>query len=75
MGDSNDTKMKEYMAQAHADHVALVVLPRIEDNVAFEIKSHILKDLTETPLIVKKDEDANGHIEKVLEISDILMSF
>lgn len=34
-------------------------------------KCHILKDLRETPLSGKDDDDANEHIKKVLEIFDM----
>ena len=59
--------MEEYMVRTRTDHGAWVV----RDNVVVEIKSHIRKELRETPFSGKDDEDANEHIEKVLVISDM----
>ncbi|GJS79419.1 hypothetical protein Tco_0729300 [Tanacetum coccineum] len=45
--------------------------PKIEDKDSFELKGQFLKELRDNTFIDSDHEDANEHIEKVLEIVDL----
>ncbi|GJZ77231.1 putative reverse transcriptase domain-containing protein [Tanacetum coccineum] len=45
--------------------------PKIEEKGSFELKGQFLKELRENTFSGSDNEDANGHIEKVLEIVDL----
>ncbi|GJT18177.1 putative ribonuclease H-like domain-containing protein [Tanacetum coccineum] len=47
---------------------AEVARPKIKDNDSFELKGQFLKELCDNTFSGSDHEDANGHIEKVLEI-------
>lgn len=59
------------MATTHPDSGAGVVRPPIDDDVDFEIKGHLLKELQENTFSGSDNGDANEHIEIVLEIVDL----
>ncbi|GKF40238.1 hypothetical protein Tco_0120299, partial [Tanacetum coccineum] len=48
-----------------------VVRPKINDKTHFELKGQYLKELRENTFSGSEHEDANEHIEKVLEIVDL----
>ncbi|GJR79428.1 hypothetical protein Tco_0150213, partial [Tanacetum coccineum] len=48
-----------------------IVRPTFEDAVRFELKGEILKELRENTFSETDNEDANEHIDKVLEILDL----
>ncbi|GJW60907.1 hypothetical protein Tco_0110242 [Tanacetum coccineum] len=61
--------MEQYMSKTRADYGAGVARPKIEDKDNFELKGEILKELCTNTF--SDHEDANEHIEKVLEIMDL----
>ncbi|GJT43964.1 hypothetical protein Tco_0952679, partial [Tanacetum coccineum] len=48
-----------------------IARPKIEDNDSFELKGQFLKELRTNTFSDSDHEDANEHIEKVLEIVDL----
>ncbi|GJU63355.1 hypothetical protein Tco_1245190 [Tanacetum coccineum] len=64
--------MEEYMSKTRADYGSGVTRPKIDDKYHFEIKGQFLKELRDNTFSGSDHEDANEHIEKVLEIEVIL---
>ncbi|GKB60973.1 hypothetical protein Tco_0917159 [Tanacetum coccineum] len=60
------------MRKTRADYGSGVVRPKIEDKDNFELKCQFIKELRTNTFIGSNHEDANEHIEKVLEIVDQL---
>ncbi|GJV82788.1 hypothetical protein Tco_1522686 [Tanacetum coccineum] len=63
--------MEQYMSKTRADYRSGVVRPKIEDKDNFELKGQFLKELRTNTFSGSDHEDANEHIEKVLEIVDL----
>ncbi|GJZ42135.1 hypothetical protein Tco_0589021 [Tanacetum coccineum] len=63
--------MEQYMSKTRADYGLGIARPKIEDNDSFELKGQFLKELRDNTFSGLDHEDANGHIEKVLEIVDL----
>ncbi|GJS67672.1 hypothetical protein Tco_0682237 [Tanacetum coccineum] len=63
--------MEQYMSKTRADYGSGVVRPKIEDKDNFELKGQFLKELRTNTFSDSDHEDANEHIEKVLEIVDL----
>ncbi|GJY67115.1 reverse transcriptase domain-containing protein [Tanacetum coccineum] len=63
--------MEQYMSKTRADYGSRVSRPKIEDKDNFELKGQFLKELRTNTFIGSDHEDANEHIEKVLEIVDL----
>ncbi|GKB02987.1 hypothetical protein Tco_0831076 [Tanacetum coccineum] len=63
--------MEKYMSKTHGNYGSGVVRPKINDKTHFELKGQFLKELRENTFSGSKHEDANKHIEKVLEIVDL----
>ncbi|GJV53683.1 hypothetical protein Tco_1449424 [Tanacetum coccineum] len=63
--------MKQYMSKTRADYGSGVARPKIEDKDNFELKVQFLKELRTNTFSSSNHEDANEHIEKVLEIIDL----
>ncbi|GJW86843.1 hypothetical protein Tco_0162183 [Tanacetum coccineum] len=63
--------MEQYMSKTRADYGSGVARPKIEDKDNFELKSQFLKELRTHTFSGSDHEDANKHIEKVLEIFDL----
>ncbi|GJZ06650.1 hypothetical protein Tco_0540443 [Tanacetum coccineum] len=63
--------MEQYMRKTRADYGSAVVRPKIKDNDSFELKGQFLKELRTNTFSSSNHEDANEHIEKVLEIVDL----
>ncbi|GKD70717.1 hypothetical protein Tco_1324807, partial [Tanacetum coccineum] len=63
--------MEQYMSKTRADYGLRVVRPKIEDKDNFELKGQFLKELRTNTFSGSDHEDANEHIEKVLEIMDL----
>nr|GEV71959.1 putative ribonuclease H-like domain-containing protein [Tanacetum cinerariifolium] len=57
--------MEQYISKTRADYGSGVARPKIENKDNFELKGQFLKELR------TNHEDANEHIEKVLEIADL----
>ncbi|GJZ88491.1 reverse transcriptase domain-containing protein [Tanacetum coccineum] len=60
--------MEQYMSKTRADYGSGVTRPKIEDKDDFELKGQFLKELRTNTFSGSDHEDANKHIEKVLEI-------
>ncbi|GJY66617.1 hypothetical protein Tco_0468855 [Tanacetum coccineum] len=63
--------MEHYMIKTRADYGSGVVMPKIKDKDNFELKGQFLKELRTNTSSGSDQEDANEHIEKVLEIVDL----
>ncbi|GJR15242.1 retrovirus-related pol polyprotein from transposon TNT 1-94 [Tanacetum coccineum] len=63
--------MKQYMSKNRADYGSGVARPKIDDKDNFELKGQFLKELRTNTFSGSDHEDANEHIEKVLEIVDL----
>ncbi|GKC86178.1 hypothetical protein Tco_1141895, partial [Tanacetum coccineum] len=63
--------MEEYMSKARTDYGSGVARPKIDNKDQFELKGQFLKELLENTVSGSDNEDANEHIEKVLEIVDL----
>ncbi|GKE64729.1 hypothetical protein Tco_1518890, partial [Tanacetum coccineum] len=63
--------MGKYMSKTRADYGSGVARPKIEDKDNFELKGQFLKELRTNTFSGSHHEDANEHIEKVLEIVDL----
>ncbi|GKA63229.1 hypothetical protein Tco_0762835, partial [Tanacetum coccineum] len=63
--------MEQYMSKTRTDYGSGVARPKIEEKDNFEWKGQFLKELRENTFSGTDNEDANEHIEKVLEIIDL----
>ncbi|GJR28005.1 putative reverse transcriptase domain-containing protein [Tanacetum coccineum] len=63
--------MEQYMSKTRADYGSRVARPKIKDKDNFELKGQFLKELRTNTFSSSDHEDANKHIEKVLEIIDL----
>ncbi|GJV23569.1 hypothetical protein Tco_1376264 [Tanacetum coccineum] len=63
--------MEQYMSKTRDDYGSGVARPKIEDKDNFELKGQFLKELCTNTFSGSDHEDANEHIEKVLEIVDL----
>ncbi|GJY69703.1 hypothetical protein Tco_0472685, partial [Tanacetum coccineum] len=63
--------MEQYISKTRADYGSGVARPKIEDRDNFELKGQYLKELRDNTFSGSNHEDANEHIEKVLEIVDL----
>nr|GEW12724.1 transposase, Ptta/En/Spm, transposase, Tnp1/En/Spm-like protein [Tanacetum cinerariifolium] len=63
--------MEQYMSKTRANYGSGVARPKIEDIDNFELKGQFLKELRTNTFSDSDHEDANEHIEKVLEIVDL----
>ncbi|GJU16953.1 hypothetical protein Tco_1144919 [Tanacetum coccineum] len=63
--------MVQYMSKNRADYRSGVARPKIEDKDNFKLKGQFLKELRTNTFSGSDHEDANEHIEKVLEIMDL----
>ncbi|GKB30749.1 ribonuclease H-like domain-containing protein [Tanacetum coccineum] len=63
--------MEQYMSKTRGDYGSSVTRPKIDANAQFELKGQFLKELCNNTFSGLKHEDANEHIEKVLEIVNL----
>ncbi|GKF54190.1 putative reverse transcriptase domain-containing protein, partial [Tanacetum coccineum] len=63
--------MDQYMSKTRANYGSGIARPKINDNDSFELKGQFLKELRDNTFSGSDHEDANEHIEKVLEIVDL----
>ncbi|GKB08357.1 putative reverse transcriptase domain-containing protein [Tanacetum coccineum] len=63
--------MEQYMSKTRADYGSGVARPKIEDKDNFELKGQFLNELRTNTFSGLDHEDANEHIEKVLEITSL----
>ncbi|GKD63550.1 hypothetical protein Tco_1305658, partial [Tanacetum coccineum] len=62
--------MEQYMSKTRTDYGSGVARPKIDNKDQFELKGQFLKELRENTFSGSDNENANEHIEKVLEIVD-----
>ncbi|GJU49968.1 retrovirus-related pol polyprotein from transposon TNT 1-94 [Tanacetum coccineum] len=60
--------MEQYMSKTRGDYGSCVNRPKIDANAQFKLKEQFLKELHDNTFSGSEHEDANEHIEKVLEI-------
>ncbi|GJU71534.1 hypothetical protein Tco_1262939 [Tanacetum coccineum] len=65
--------MEQYMSKTQADYGSGVTRPKIENKDNIKLKGHFLKELRTNTFSGSDHEDANEHIEKVLEIEVIFI--
>ncbi|GJU79463.1 hypothetical protein Tco_1281828 [Tanacetum coccineum] len=63
--------MEQYISKTRADYGSSIARPKIDDKDHFELKGQFLKELRDNTFSGSDYEDANEHIEKVLEIVDL----
>ncbi|GJX05651.1 reverse transcriptase domain-containing protein [Tanacetum coccineum] len=63
--------MEEYTRKTRANYGSGIARPKINDKDHFELKGQFLKELRDNTFSGSDHEDANEHIEKVLEIVDL----
>ncbi|GKA23804.1 hypothetical protein Tco_0709837 [Tanacetum coccineum] len=63
--------MEQYKSKTRANYGSGIARPKIEDKDSFELKGQFLKELRNNTFSGSDHEDANEHIEKVLEIVDL----
>ncbi|GJV86932.1 hypothetical protein Tco_1530870 [Tanacetum coccineum] len=63
--------MEQYLSKTRGNYRSGVVRPKINDKTHLELKGQFLKELRENTFSASEHEDANEHIEKVLEIIDL----
>ncbi|GKB23840.1 hypothetical protein Tco_0863241 [Tanacetum coccineum] len=63
--------MEEYMCKTRGDYGSGVTRPKIDDNDHFELKGQFIKERRDNTFSCSDHEDANEHIEKVLEIVNL----
>ncbi|GJW53813.1 retrovirus-related pol polyprotein from transposon TNT 1-94 [Tanacetum coccineum] len=63
--------MEQYMSKTRENYGSGVTRPTINQDTPFELKGQFLKELRDNTFSGSEHEDANEHIEKVLEIVDL----
>ncbi|GJX90850.1 DNA/RNA polymerases superfamily protein [Tanacetum coccineum] len=63
--------MEQYMSKTQENYGSGVTRPTINQDTPFELKGQFLKELRDNTFSGSEHEDANEHIEKVLEIVDL----
>ncbi|GJS84828.1 retrotransposon protein [Tanacetum coccineum] len=63
--------MEQYMSKTRENYGSGVTRPTINQDHPFELKGKFLKELYDNTFSGSEQEDANEHIEKVLEIVDL----
>ncbi|GJZ81922.1 reverse transcriptase domain-containing protein [Tanacetum coccineum] len=63
--------MEEYMSKTRENYGSGITRPTINQDTPFELKGQFLKELRDNTFSGSEHEDANEHIEKVLEIVDL----
>ncbi|GJX61773.1 hypothetical protein Tco_0294673 [Tanacetum coccineum] len=63
--------MEEYMTKTRDGYESGISRPKIDDKAHFELKGQHVKELRDNTFSGLDHEDANEHIEKVLEIVDL----
>ncbi|GKE13690.1 hypothetical protein Tco_1421267 [Tanacetum coccineum] len=63
--------MEQYMTKIRDDYDSGIARPKFDDKAKFELKGQFLKELCEYTFSRSDNEDANEHIERVLEITNL----
>nr|GEV17877.1 hypothetical protein [Tanacetum cinerariifolium] len=67
----SEPTMEEYMTKTQEDYGLGIVRPKFDEKAHFELKGQFLKELCDSTFSGTDNEDANEHIEEVLEIVDL----
>ena len=59
------------MNKTRSEYNSGIARPKFDDKSKFELKGQFLKELRENSFSGLEDEDANEHLNKVLEIADL----
>nr|GEU68236.1 hypothetical protein [Tanacetum cinerariifolium] len=62
--------LEEYMTKTREDYGSRIARPKFDEKARFELKGQFRKELCDNPFSGSDTEDANEHIERVLEIAD-----
>ncbi|GKC44420.1 hypothetical protein Tco_1062142, partial [Tanacetum coccineum] len=65
--------IEQYMSKTRADYGSGIARPKIDDKYHFELNGQFFKELRDNTFSGSDHEDANEHIEKVLEIIDLFL--
>ncbi|GKB74001.1 hypothetical protein Tco_0935413 [Tanacetum coccineum] len=71
VAEAMEETMEQYMSKTRADYGSGVARPKIKYKDNFELKGQFLKELRTNTFSGSDHEDANEHIEKILEIVDL----
>nr|GEZ40351.1 hypothetical protein [Tanacetum cinerariifolium] len=63
--------MEEDMMRTQEDYSSGITRPKFDKDAKFELKGQFPKELCEPTFSGSENEDANEHIERVLEIVDL----
>ncbi|GJX36421.1 hypothetical protein Tco_0247978 [Tanacetum coccineum] len=63
--------MEEYMTKTREDYGSGVARPKFDKDAKFDLKGQFLKELHDNTFSGSENEDANEHIERLLEIVDL----
>ncbi|GKA27653.1 hypothetical protein Tco_0713821 [Tanacetum coccineum] len=63
--------MEQYMSKTRTNYGSGITRPKIDNKDQFELKGQFLKELRENTFSGSDNEDANEHIEKVIEILNL----
>ncbi|GJX81797.1 hypothetical protein Tco_0331278 [Tanacetum coccineum] len=66
--------MEEYMTKTREDYGSGIARPKFKENDKFDLKGQFLKELHDNTFSGSDNEDANEHIESVLEIAGLCRS-
>ncbi|GKD56550.1 hypothetical protein Tco_1289937 [Tanacetum coccineum] len=69
--EMGEPTMEEYMTKNREDYGSCITRPKIDEKAHFELKGQFLKELHDNTFSGADNEDANEHIEKVLDIVDL----
>ncbi|GJW53328.1 hypothetical protein Tco_0097413 [Tanacetum coccineum] len=67
-GEIDNLTMEQYLVFTRGNQEPGVVKPEIGCNVNFEIKSQLMRELMEDTFFENKNDDAQEHVERVLDI-------
>ncbi|GKD15184.1 hypothetical protein Tco_1199591, partial [Tanacetum coccineum] len=68
---TGEPTMEEYMTKTREDYGSRIARPKFDEKARFELKGQFLKELRDNTFSGSDNEDANEHIERVLEIADL----
>ncbi|GJR42829.1 hypothetical protein Tco_1310932 [Tanacetum coccineum] len=63
--------MEEYMTKSREDYRSGIPRPKIDEKARFKLKGQFLKELRDNTFSGLDNEDANEHIENLLETVDL----
>ncbi|GJU48154.1 hypothetical protein Tco_1217709 [Tanacetum coccineum] len=69
--EMGEPTMEEYMTKTREDYGSGIARPKIDEKAHFELEGQFLKELRDNTFSGANNEDANEHIEKVLEIVNL----